>query len=400
MASGDEKFSYSAMQQRMLLLESYFDEFSNAIKNIDEEIDLTVNLTANSSVYGDTGKKLKELWNNNCAIFANFRGIFNEWNKEIAEVYNLNISFESNLSGIDAQKAEIVYNASTLGNGSAAGLGVTSAMMLKALLAGYTTVGGDKIVGEDMGDGKQKIVVDGKEYIFEVDANGNLLSLKDVAANATRKYTTDSFEVQAQQMVNYLNNNQISQQEWDDYTSTLSNEQLKVLDYIKSGEYIIDDPAPTTDLLAGKDFSGDSPYTLEAGDKSADAIYREALAIQASLKQETETLETQKNAIANMKAKLESDYAADNTIMSETEYVEKQQNYEQQIVDTDFLINQREIAYEKIDDYTVNRWHWNDGDLRDSRDWWSNDTETAKKCVEDINTITSTVIPITSDNNE
>ena len=71
-----EKFDYEIVKKDLDKLQGYFDKYRTSMNLMDIEVNGILNIGANSALYGKKAQEVLKMWNDNCAIFKNFYGIF------------------------------------------------------------------------------------------------------------------------------------------------------------------------------------------------------------------------------------------------------------------------------------------------------------------------------------
>lgn len=85
-----EKLNYDVVEEKLSFFEFSCDSLYNALKELDE----TISNSLNSSIRGRLGDSLLNDWDNNCSMFLNFRGLFDEWHTAAVDICIQNAQFE------------------------------------------------------------------------------------------------------------------------------------------------------------------------------------------------------------------------------------------------------------------------------------------------------------------
>ena len=89
-----EVFDYEKVLNSMNTLEGYFKDFAVALNNVNKLIVGSINVNADSALYGDLGKKFLNVWKENSFSFNEFYYNFDSWAKLVAAVQKNNADFE------------------------------------------------------------------------------------------------------------------------------------------------------------------------------------------------------------------------------------------------------------------------------------------------------------------
>jgi hypothetical protein len=88
-----DKLNYSVVEEKLSTFDANCESLYNAIKDMDESITEAIE-SSNGAIFGDLGKKLLSDWDDNCSIFLNFRGLFDEWHAAAVDICVSNANFE------------------------------------------------------------------------------------------------------------------------------------------------------------------------------------------------------------------------------------------------------------------------------------------------------------------
>ena len=92
----DEKFRATVVKLKMEQIENHFTSFSSTLKEINSYIEANVNASIASSVFGDLGSKLINVWNYNSSTFNDFHDHFDVWAQVVAVITANNNEFAVN----------------------------------------------------------------------------------------------------------------------------------------------------------------------------------------------------------------------------------------------------------------------------------------------------------------
>lgn len=174
----DAKFDFEAMKSVMSSISTDFTTLATAFDTINDAVTTKLNVTADSSVYGDVGDDLLDVWSANASTFGDFKKNFETWSETMTIIHNRNQSFS------DEAVASFASNTSS-------GLsldGVADARNVAALAAGYAYAGYDNDGAED-GSFDDKVYFadtsianihsyeaeNGYTYTYKTDSAGNML---------------------------------------------------------------------------------------------------------------------------------------------------------------------------------------------------------------------------------
>jgi hypothetical protein len=111
-----ERLNYSVVEDKLSSFNSSCDSLYNALKELDSTVSST--LSGNGcAIRGELANSLLEDWDNNCACFLNFKGLFDEWHSVVVDICTQNVQFEQE----SVEATESVYKPDlTGGDGGAA----------------------------------------------------------------------------------------------------------------------------------------------------------------------------------------------------------------------------------------------------------------------------------------
>lgn len=91
-----EKFDYNKVQSTIEDLEVLFDTFADKLRIANDAVTEYVN--NGPTIYGDYGKALLNLWDENSSTFGDFKANFDDWVKMVTIVGINNQNFENNIT--------------------------------------------------------------------------------------------------------------------------------------------------------------------------------------------------------------------------------------------------------------------------------------------------------------
>lgn len=168
---GKMNYNETGFTTTMTNLNTQFTILETSFKKLNDTITNSINVSADSGIFGEKGDELLLLWKNNAATFGDFKANFEVWAETMTIVHNRNNAFtEDMLAGFDS-------NALNLD-------GVRDARAMAALNSGTAIVGyGNTAVDLTYGvaaDGNGRLTYenpDGSAYKYVTDSKGNLISI-------------------------------------------------------------------------------------------------------------------------------------------------------------------------------------------------------------------------------
>jgi len=88
-----DRLNYAVVEEKLSSFAASCDSMHNAIKAMDNLVSENVGVSG-GAIYGQLGSKLSQDWDNNCANFLNFRGLFEEWHSAAIDIVAQNADFE------------------------------------------------------------------------------------------------------------------------------------------------------------------------------------------------------------------------------------------------------------------------------------------------------------------
>lgn len=179
MADTNEIIKISDVKTHISNLEGYFEEFSNLMKGINEFMADRIDVGPESAVFGEAGKHLWTIWDENASTFGDFYANFDTWSKMVAiimanglefteETVSLYRSKGSNLAGIQEKREKKFLETSAEGVNASRGKEHV-----------YYDENGNKIsvcIDDETGKPYYKTVynADGTSTIYRYDKDGNM----------------------------------------------------------------------------------------------------------------------------------------------------------------------------------------------------------------------------------
>ena len=111
-----EKLNYGVVEDKLSSFNSSCDSLYNALKELDAAVSDTLGNNG-GAIRGELGRSLLDDWDNNCACFLNFKGLFDEWHSAAVDICTQNANFEQ--ESMEATEAVYILDASS-GDGGAA----------------------------------------------------------------------------------------------------------------------------------------------------------------------------------------------------------------------------------------------------------------------------------------
>ena len=110
-----ERLNYGVVEDKLSSFNSSCDSLYNALKELDSTVSAT--LSGNGgAIRGELANSLLDDWDNNCACFLNFKGLFGEWHSAAVDICTQNAQFEND----SVEATENVYKLDvTSGDGGA-----------------------------------------------------------------------------------------------------------------------------------------------------------------------------------------------------------------------------------------------------------------------------------------
>jgi hypothetical protein len=111
-----ERLNYGVVEDKLSSFNSSCDSLYNALKELDSTVSATLS-GSGSAIRGRLANSLLKDWDNNCACFLNFKGLFDEWHSAAVDICSQNAQFEQE----SVEATEGVYKLDlTGGDGGAA----------------------------------------------------------------------------------------------------------------------------------------------------------------------------------------------------------------------------------------------------------------------------------------
>lgn len=105
-----ERLNYEVVEGKLSSFNSSCDSLYSALRDLDSIVSSTLGNNG-GAIRGDIARILLNEWDNNCACFLNFKGLFEEWHTAAVDICAHNAQFEQ--ESIEA--TEKVYKMDTDG---------------------------------------------------------------------------------------------------------------------------------------------------------------------------------------------------------------------------------------------------------------------------------------------
>ena len=99
-----DKLNYGVVEDKLSSFNSSCDSMYNALKELDSAVSDSLG-TNGGVIRGELGNSLLNDWDNNCACFLNFKGLFDEWHTAAVDICASNEAFEKE----SVEATEAVY---------------------------------------------------------------------------------------------------------------------------------------------------------------------------------------------------------------------------------------------------------------------------------------------------
>ncbi len=88
-----ERLNYSVIEDKLSSFNSSCDSLYNALKELDTAVSSTLS-NSGGTIRGELATSLLNDWDDNCACFLNFKGLFDEWHAAAIDICTQNAQFE------------------------------------------------------------------------------------------------------------------------------------------------------------------------------------------------------------------------------------------------------------------------------------------------------------------
>lgn len=88
-----DKLNYEIVEEKLSSFSSSCDSLYSALQEMDEAVSNSISVST-GAIYGSLGGKLLRDWDNNCSMFLNFKGLFDDWYSTAVDVVAINDEFE------------------------------------------------------------------------------------------------------------------------------------------------------------------------------------------------------------------------------------------------------------------------------------------------------------------
>lgn len=100
-----DKLNYEVVAEKLSSFDASSESLYSALKSMDDTVSASVSVSS-GAIYGNLGRKLLRDWDNNCSMFLNFKGLFDDWRSAAVDVVSINEEFEQEA----VAATEEVYN--------------------------------------------------------------------------------------------------------------------------------------------------------------------------------------------------------------------------------------------------------------------------------------------------
>jgi len=90
----NDYFDYSGVQQCQKDLDTKFSEFASLLKDANDYMNDNINVSHDSALFGELGKKMLDEWNANAATFSDFYENFRQWSVLMGSILDSYKNFE------------------------------------------------------------------------------------------------------------------------------------------------------------------------------------------------------------------------------------------------------------------------------------------------------------------
>ena len=95
-----DKLNYEIVEEKLSSFNTSCDSLYNSLKEMDEAVSDSISVST-GAIYGSLGRKLLRDWDNNCSMFLNFKGLFDEWHSAAVDIVASNSEFEVKVNSIE-----------------------------------------------------------------------------------------------------------------------------------------------------------------------------------------------------------------------------------------------------------------------------------------------------------
>ena len=88
-----ERLNYDVVEDKLSSFSASCDSLYNALRDMDNTISESIGVSG-GAICGQLGTQLSNDWDNNCSMFLNFRGLFDEWHSAAVDIVAQNAAFE------------------------------------------------------------------------------------------------------------------------------------------------------------------------------------------------------------------------------------------------------------------------------------------------------------------
>lgn len=94
-------FHYDGVEECMNRLGDKFTEFEELLRKANNYVNDNIGVDKESAIYGEHGKKILNVWNDNASSFAEFYKNFEMWNEIVASMARSYTTFYRNTMNVD-----------------------------------------------------------------------------------------------------------------------------------------------------------------------------------------------------------------------------------------------------------------------------------------------------------
>ena len=89
-----DKINYGVVEDKLSSFNASCDSLYNALKELDSTVSSALS-GSGSAIRGQLATSMLDDWDNNCACFLNFKGLFDEWHTAAIDIVKSNENFEA-----------------------------------------------------------------------------------------------------------------------------------------------------------------------------------------------------------------------------------------------------------------------------------------------------------------
>ena len=202
-----ERFDVENVKSKMAEIEAVFEQFANTLKQLNDYVETSINVSPDSAVYGDVGGRTLQIWDSNASTFGDFHANFESWAQVISLISASNQEFTNaavmaykdtagTLDGIEGAREYISNNYKKTSASAFSDLSEDSQrVLLNASLEknGVTSSKNEDGVTE-FKDAKGNVIATYKDGVY-YDADGKKIgNVEEYKKWIEKKYTSSSDE--------------------------------------------------------------------------------------------------------------------------------------------------------------------------------------------------------------